>query len=776
VQVCQAVQHAHQKGIIHRDLKPSNILVAENDGVAVPRVIDFGIAKATQMELTDKTLFTRFHQFIGTPAYISPEQAGVTNVDIDTRSDIYSLGVLLYELLTGKTPFDAKELLGAGLDEMRRTIREKEPTRPSLCLKALPDVELTTTANRRGLDASKLIGQLRGDLDWIVVKCLEKDRARRYETANELAMDVARHVKNEPVVARPPSALYEFQKTIRRHKLSFMAATAILVALVLGMSVAIWGLFRERQARAVAQTEAAKSRQAARFLEEMLGSVSPDVAAGLDTTLLKKILDQTASRISVELKGQPEVEAEVRTTIGWVYGRLEQFGKAEEMYTNALNIYDGLEKHDLSYATTLEGMGLLLQRKGQRTDAESMLRNALALRQKLGGETFELATTKRFLGLVMVGQARYQEAGVLFDDALRIQGRFPGRRKEMAETLINISDLLYRTGARGEGEARLQEAIDILKTLGTDQPAYAYAMGMLSKYQRREGKLSEAEASAREEIRLYTRLGIIDEDGPGTLAAALKAQHRWEEAEIAGIEAVTAGKKIAPGRIQVARNLSHVVNCSFAQGKIAEAEPWVREELAIRKKREPGTLEVFRAEDNLGRALAAQKRYEEAEPLLISGYEGMKKQISKSQDVSDDAYSMVSTAWKNILTFYQTGGKSAEIARWRTDFVSWIHSVGSKCHSCQNELGWFLATCTNADARDGSAAVGFAENAVLQTNRKNADYLNTLAAAYAEAGDFAKAGIVQKEAMVLLHSEKEKQDFGSRLTLYESNKPYHESR
>jgi serine/threonine protein kinase len=213
IQVCRAIQHAHQKGIIHRDIKPSNILVTMDDRAPVPKVIDFGIAKATQGKLTDQTLFTAFEQFIGTPAYMSPEQAEMRVLDIDTRSDIYSLGVLLYELLTGQTPFDSKKLLQAGLDEIRRTIREQEPPRPSTCLSTMLGADLTAIAKSRKAEPPKLIHMVRGDLDWIVMKALDKDRTRRYETANGLAMDIQRHMENEPVQARPPSAAYRLQKT-----------------------------------------------------------------------------------------------------------------------------------------------------------------------------------------------------------------------------------------------------------------------------------------------------------------------------------------------------------------------------------------------------------------------------------------------------------------------------------------------------------------------------------------------------------------------------------
>ncbi len=324
IQVCQAVQHAHQKGIIHRDLKPSNILVTEVNGAPVPKVIDFGVAKATQARLTERTLFTGLHQMIGTPAYMSPEQAGLGALDIDTRSDIYALGVLLYELLTGQTPITKEEFEKAGMDEIFRLIREQDPPKPSTRLSALTREKLTDIAARRQAEPFKLNRLFRGDLDWIVMKALEKDRRRRYETANGLAVDLKRHLENEPVFARPPSAAYRLQKSWRRNKTVFSAAALIAFVLVIATAISVWQAIRATRAEDLAArrlVESENSRKEAEAISKFLTEVfqSPDPARDGRTITVAETLGAAATKLETDLANQPLRRAKLQATLGSTY-------------------------------------------------------------------------------------------------------------------------------------------------------------------------------------------------------------------------------------------------------------------------------------------------------------------------------------------------------------------------------------------------------------------------------------------------------------------------
>ncbi len=514
MQVCHAIQHAHQKSIIHRDIKPSNILVTINDGVPVPKVIDFGIAKATGGQpLTDKTLFTAFEQFIGTPAYMSPEQAEMTSLDIDTRSDIYALGVLLYELLTGHTPFDPKTLVSAGLDQMRRIIREKEPPWPSTRVSTLAADEQTTVAKRRQSEPPKLIHQLRGDLDWIVMKCLEKDRTRRYETANSLAQDIEHHLRDEPVVAFPPSGLYQFQKLVRRNKLVFAAAGAVAAALTLGLGLSTWLFVREREARRMqsqlrqqAQTEAAKSQQVARFLKDMIEGVGPSVALGRDTTMLKEILGKTAERVGKDLTNQPEVELELCGAIGSAYSELGLGAQAGTLFRRQLELARKLygAEHP-AVADALFNLAGVLASAVVKDEPEKLYREALGMRRKLlGSQHRQVAESLSALGLALAYNGKQEEAESASRQALAIWRQLPGsNRLEIVNCMEALATTLWQRGKLGEAEDLQREALaQRRELLGEAHPSVGTALNNLGCTLRSQGDLAGATAVQWEALEL----------------------------------------------------------------------------------------------------------------------------------------------------------------------------------------------------------------------------------------------------------------------------------
>jgi len=563
IEVCQAVQHAHQKGVLHRDIKPSNVLVTLHDGKPVPKVIDFGIAKAMHGRLTDKTLFTEFRQFIGTPAYMSPEQAEMSGLDIDTRSDIYALGVLLYELLTGTTPFDTRALMEAGYGELQRIIREEEPPRPSVRISTQGSVEI---ARHRRLDVHALTKLIRGDLDWIAMRALEKDRARRYASASELAEDVRRHLRDEPVEAGPPGATYRLRKFLVRNRAAVAWAGTIVVALVAGIAGTTWGLLaaaRERDkavqnrllaeerldeverasAEAVLQQNRAgeaidQAHDVTSFLTETL-SLSNPMVSGSAGMPVRELLDRAAEQVG-RLGDQPYAEASVRGTIGRAYRSLSEHRLAEPHLRRAsalmreLPDYDGVERYQTLWALTITLYSL------GANDAAEAANEALRVgHDAVRGSHAALADLlDRF-----IAATEHQDldtAEKLFADA-RVRAEAELERGDplwlvWVGTLQSAGYSLWYSPRESRAEPFWREALAIqTREIGATNPETAESLAMLVGILNRSGHAPEAEERVRESVRIQR--SVFGPDHVQTafaeamLAENLVAQGRFEEAE-----------------------------------------------------------------------------------------------------------------------------------------------------------------------------------------------------------------------------------------------------
>ncbi len=724
-QTCQAIQHAHVKGVIHRDIKPSNVLVAFHEGAPSPKVIDFGIAKATQGRLTDHTLFTVFEQFMGTPAYVSPEQAEMSGLDIDERSDIYSLGVLLYELLTGRTPFDTHDMLGAGLDEIRRRICERDPVRPSLRLRALTPAEQSATARQRGADIGNLNVRVRGDLDWIVMRCLEKDRTRRYESAEALADDIERHLRHQPVVARPPSAFYLLRKLVRRHRVAFLSGGAIVASLIAGLMVSqsplgssaivvaslVGGLsistvlfFQERhaeeekeaavnrallekagaeQARADearlrfeaeanerrAQNEAARSAQVAQFLKDMIQDADTLVPLGFDTKLLRRMVDLTAQRLQTGLHGQPDVEADLREVLGSVYVNLQVFDVAAEMFGEALVVRRRLCGNEhLDVARSLNYLGVVLGRQGKLIEAEAMIREAAGIQEKvLGPESAEVAETLGNLGIVLAKQDRVAEGEAAIRRALALQENALGREHAaFARSLKKLGTVLQQTDRGVEAVACLREALAInRKLLGNQHPEVASSLQLLAVPLVSLGHNHDAEACYREAVAIRQNFPASAARSAASLIAALEQQGSL--AEIDGMLSRSVDfmrARFGPESSEVAFACAPRVHVLLLEGRFAEAEKPARECLAIREKLRPDNWSTFHTRSMLGAALTGQRKFTEAEPLLLAGYEGLKRCESEGT-LPDENEARIPEAVERLVRFYTDWGRPEEAAKWR---------------------------------------------------------------------------------------------------------------
>jgi serine/threonine protein kinase len=524
VPVCQAIQHAHQKGIIHRDIKPSNVMVTLYDGKPVPKVIDFGVAKATEQKLTERTLFTQYGTMVGTLEYMSPEQAEMSALGVDTRSDIYSLGALLYELLTGSTPLTHKRMKEAAYAEVLRLIKEEEPPRPSTRLSDSGEA-LASISAQRHMEPAKLTKLVRGELDWIVMKTLEKERNRRYETANAFAADLLHYLQDEPVQACPPSATYRFGKFTRRNRVIITTATLVAAALLLGTIVSTWQAIRATQAsheadaareseatlrkqaeadEKKAEREAIKSQQVASFLAGMFDGPTPWTARGRDITLLRVIVDRAASRIDTDLKDQPAVDAELRNIIGFTYWSINEFAKAEAMHRQAIAICRRIYGNEnLPLANSLVRLALPLRDTAKRRDAEAALREALAIQTKLLGKDHpDIAHTLRDLGLVVLSLNRRDEAIDLERQALAMRRRlYASDHPDVADSLNRLVSVL--PGEQNEeAEALAREAVAMQRRLAKNAPSSGLGVTLrhLAIILQHEGRLPEAEAAARESL------------------------------------------------------------------------------------------------------------------------------------------------------------------------------------------------------------------------------------------------------------------------------------
>ncbi len=598
-QVCAAVQHAHTKGIIHRDLKPNNVLVSTQDDEPFAKVIDFGIAKATSGRLTDKTLFTEQFLMMGTPLYMSPEQAE-GSADIDTRTDIYALGVILYELLTDTTPIDSNSLRAAGYAEVQRIIREVEPLRPSARLSKTIAMKLGAEAKPSD-ESRKLTRMLRGELDWIVMKAIEKDRSRRYETANALATDVRRYLAGEPVLAAPPSAVYRMQKFVRRHKGTVAAASLIAVSLVVGLVGFAWqARIAQQQARLaqqqthiaqqqtqLAQQSADELEQVAKFEATMIGQVDPtqagkllsdDVQAKFAAALVKEgmpeaqravqiaavaglwqrvnatdaardlidntILKPAVAEIDKQFKNQPKVDAYLRQTLASRYAQLALFDAAMPLQESALATRRRVLGDDSANTVgSMLEMGSLLNNQGRPAEAEHYVREAAGkMRSMFGEDDPNTLHALSLLGLVLYNDGKLGEAETSYREVLAIQRRVLGNDDEdLLAQIHNLGLLLMYQHKLAEAEPFLREAVEKMRrTLGDDHPNTLMAICNYGYVLEREGKLDQAEVYEREALTKSRR--ALGDDHPVTLVAVILTgmvlEKKGEHAE--------AGKLLAP--------------------------------------------------------------------------------------------------------------------------------------------------------------------------------------------------------------------------------------